>query len=185
MRIIRDQMRSLLVVCFLAVLVSVRAGWDSWNNDIVTHGGPIDNSYIPAIPTGIKRNKGADQIESNLTLRKNQYMFYYNSGGIIGTCKLYCGPRSFLTKDSTNTYYTCYRDQSTLYYGAGSYPSNCVPDVSGSCSATGLSSSCSASSIPANYQALGFTSCCYIPGTGDNLLDRTATTNLTNLYNSE
>lgn len=125
----------LIVIVILSLSSCTTLPWQAWNDAIASNGGnPLTNTgfTIPTIPTNWKRNYGTGAINTTYTTRKNQYLYFYTSGA--KTCKVYCGPRSFLIKDA-NGAFICQRDTSSSYWGSiqdssnNNYDQYCIPNV--------------------------------------------------------
>jgi hypothetical protein len=79
------------------------------------------------VPSGFTRY--VDSTNSSYSTRANQYK--YTANIFATTCSIYCGPRSFLTRDSSN-YLICQRDNTVNFWGASSpsgYQQYCIPDT--------------------------------------------------------
>ena len=201
---------------FLAILLCLSAVcnsqslWDQWNLAVQTNNGlALSPFVIPSLPvvltpfgmTQIQRNKNPI-VDAITPARKNQYEYILNVGG-YGTCKIYCGLKSFLTLDSAGKL-SCVRDQ---YYwnnivNQNNIPvkKNCLPSVVGSACAWNtftsalaqMSGGCSMALAPPLYAGTTY-DCCYNNNnlrylgvlTPVDYFDITLNTTYTSLFNSE
>lgn len=117
-----------LIVALLTLLATQTTStvWDDWNVYTSNNNSTVHAISIPATPANFTRYANTSDYSS----RKNQYRYKYNYVVSGIECNIYCGPRSFLIKDSGSGNYICQRDQSSQFWGGQSgYGTQCIPDV--------------------------------------------------------
>lgn len=105
------------------------SAWGNWNAQLINSG-----FTIPSLPSF--SNYSVQRMPAPWFTRKQQYGYKLTTppGGVPRTCKIICGPRSYLTQDANSTNYYCKRDTTSAYFGGQTnngqpFATTCLPDV--------------------------------------------------------
>lgn len=185
-----SMLKTILLICAIVCFAQTESvDWVNWNNFASANNQLVHSYAQPNLPANFVRYVDNTLTQNTYNSRANQYR-YMVTHPTFGVCNIYCGPRSFLTRD-INQNIICQRDMSNDFWGGvlGTFDQFCIPDFdkTNACqySFPSMTSSCkTASYINSPYSIY---ECCYVDTNTNNfdLNVRGIKTSLYTLRNAE